>query len=187
MPATKLIVVSEGKSDVLILRSILHKELREGVRFFAAQGRESLVTLGRNLLVHEGGPVLLVMDIATAELPIRDEKVAEMLRALSTIGAPGLFDVFVFTPEIEVVFFEAPAALQRATGITVPEALVAEGLAHPKAMLGRFLAQVQMPNTEVLIRKLDDTALDALCRGSQATALREKVRVFTRLDSLAGA
>jgi hypothetical protein len=187
MPATKLIIVTEGLSDVRILRSILYKELHESMRFFAAQGRETLTTLGRNLLVHEGGPVLLVMDVATSELPIRDEKVAEMLRAMSTIGAPGLFDVFVFTPEIEAVFFEAPAALQRATGIEVPEALITEGMGHPKTMLGRFLAQAKIPNIEVLIRKMDDTALEALSRGNQATALRERVRVFNRADSLAGA
>lgn len=80
MPAEKLIIVTEGKTDVLIIRALLNKELTAGMRFFAGQGRESLVTLGRNLLVHEGGPVLLVMDFSTAELQFKDEMLAKTLR-----------------------------------------------------------------------------------------------------------
>src|SRR4051812_25107701 len=116
MPAESLTLVVERKTDVLIIRTLLHNELKTGMRFFAGQGRESLVTLARNLLVHEGDPVLLVMDVANAELQSRNELVMEVMRVLSTVGAPGMFQVFTFIPEIEIVFFEAPHALQRALG-----------------------------------------------------------------------
>jgi hypothetical protein len=186
MPAEKLIIVTEGKTDVLIIRALLNKELTTGMRFFAAQGRESLVTLGRNLLVHEGDPVFMVMDVATAELPIRDAMVAEAMRALSTIGAPGTFQVFVFTPEIEIVFFEAPDALQRVLGTTLPPPTLKEGQVKPKPVLNRLLAEAKIPNTEVLIRKMDEQAIQSLSSGKQAAALREKISAFCRLESLAG-
>jgi hypothetical protein len=187
MPAEKLIIVTEGKTDVFIIRALLNKELTTGMRFFAAQGRESLVTLGRNLLVHEGYPVFLVIDVSTAELPIRDEMVAETMRALSTTGAPGTFQVFVFTPEIEIVFFEAPDALQMALGTTLPPSTVDEGRSKPKVVLNRLLIEGRIPNIETLIRKMDAQAIECLSHGKQAMALREKLRAFCRLEQLAGA
>jgi hypothetical protein len=185
MPAEKMIVVTEGITDVLIMRALLNKQLTMGMRFFAAQGRESLVTLARNLLVHEGDPVFMVMDVATAELPNRDEMVAEAMRALSAIAAPGTFQVFVFTPEIEIVFFEAPDALQRAIGTTVPTPTLEEGRVRSKPVLHRLLAEAKIPNMESLIRKMDEQAIQSLSSGKQAAALREKVRAFCRMESLA--
>ena len=186
MPAEKLIIVTEGKTDVLIIRALLNKELTAGMRFFAGQGRESLVTLGRNLLVHEGGPVLLVMDFSTAELQFKDEMLAKTLRALSAVGVPGTFEVFTFTPEIEIVFFEAPDALQRAIGTVLTAQTLEEGRRSPKTKLDGMLKDAKIPNTESLVRKMDEQAIQSLYSGKQATALREKVRAFCRLESLAG-
>lgn len=179
-PCDKLIIVVEGKTDVLILRVLLHNELTNGMRFFAGQGRESLVTLARNLLVHEGEPVLLVMDIATAEVQSRDEMVAETLRALSTVGAPSMFQVFTFVPEIEIVFFEAPDVLQRVLGTTLPQPALEEARLKPKSVLHGLLDEAKIPNLEALLRKLDEEAIEALSRGEQAVALKEAVRVFRR-------
>jgi hypothetical protein len=186
MPAEKLIIVTEGKSDVPIIRILLGGELTSGMRFFAGQGRESLVTLGRNLLVHEGGPVLLVMDVSTAEMRFKDEMLAQTMRALSAVGVPGTFEVFAFTPEIEIVFFEAPETLQRAMGTALPAQTLEEGRRSPKATLERILKEANIPNTDSLIRKLDEQAIQSLSSGKQATALRGKVRAFCRLESLAG-
>jgi hypothetical protein len=182
MPEKRLIIVVEGRTDVLIIRAILHAELRSWMRFFAGQGRESLITLARNVLVHEGGPVLLVMDVATAELPSRDKMVAEAMRALSTFGAPGMFQVFTFVPEIEVVFFEAPDALPHALQTTLPAQVLEEGRARPKEVLRHLMAEAAIPSLDALIRKLDEEALELLSRGRQATALREMVRAFCRLE-----
>jgi hypothetical protein len=186
MSAERLIIVAERKTDVIILRTLLSAELTTAMRFFAAQGRESLVTIGRNLLVHEGGPVLLVMDVATVELQFHDEMLAQAMRALSAVGAPGTFEVFAFTPEIEIVFFEAPDALQRALGTKPPINVLEEGRAAPKRTLKRLMAEANVPNLEAMIRKLDAQAIESLSCGKQAMALRERVRAFCQLDSVAG-
>jgi hypothetical protein len=185
MPADGLIIVAEGKTDVLIIRALMHAERKTTMRFFAAQGRESLVTLGRNLLVHEGGPVLLVMDVARGELSFQDELPSQMMRALSTVGSPGSFQVFAFMPEIEIAFFEAPDALQRTLGTTLPTATLEEGRVRPKTVLQRLLAEASFPTTEALIRRMDEQALESLSCGKQAMALRETILAFCRLDSAA--
>jgi hypothetical protein len=183
MPADQLIVVAEGKTDVLLIRVLLSSENRERMRFFAGQGRESLVTLARNLLVHEGGLVLLVMDIATAERQIQDQLLAQAMRALSSVGAPGTFQVFPFIPEIEIVFFEAPDTLERVLGTSLPAKTLEEGRTKPKATLTRLLAEAKISDVDSLIRKLDQEAIESLTRGKQALALREKVRAFWGVDA----
>jgi hypothetical protein len=183
MLAERLIVVVEGKTDALILRTILSRDLTAGMRFFAGQGRESLVTLARNLLVHEGVPVLLVMDVAAAEQQSRDQMVAETMRALSTVGAPGMFQVFTFMPEIEIVFFETSGALQRVLATALSAETLEEGRRKPKATLSRLMTEAKIPKLEALIQMLDNETIEMLARGKQMMALREKARAFLGIDT----
>lgn len=60
-------VIVEGLTDAKILRAILGEALSKKVQIFAGQGRASLATVGRNILFHEGGPVLLVRDSETLD------------------------------------------------------------------------------------------------------------------------
>ena len=63
-----LTIVVEGRLDAILLRRLFSKYEAIPLRFYAAQGRESLATLGRNILVHEVRPVLIVMDADTLDL-----------------------------------------------------------------------------------------------------------------------
>src|SRR5262245_6494788 len=113
-------IIVEGATDAQIIRAILGKTLSNKVRIFAGQGRASLATVGRNVLFHEGGPVLLVMDSATLD-PQLTAELQSMTRvamtgaltsgiplSVRTVAEPQRFRVFTFVPEIEAVFFEAP-------------------------------------------------------------------------------
>jgi hypothetical protein len=126
------------------------------------------------------------MDISTAELQFKDEMLAKTLRALSAVGVPGTFEVFTFTPEIEIVFFEAPDALQRAIGTVLASHTLEEGRRSPKTKLEGILKDARIPNMESFIGKMNEQAIQSLSTGKQAAALREKVRAFCRLESLAG-
>ncbi len=60
-----LTLVVEGPSDAEFVRAVLGKELTKQTRFFIGRGKMSLASLGRNILVDQGGPVLVVMDADT--------------------------------------------------------------------------------------------------------------------------
>jgi hypothetical protein len=100
-------IVAERPDDTQLIRTMLHKALPASTRFFATRRQVSLVTIGRNLLVDEGGPVLLVMDADTLSPQLRDERQSLAMFAMSRVATPDQFQVFSFVPEIEVVFFEA--------------------------------------------------------------------------------
>jgi hypothetical protein len=144
-PGLKVIV--EGPSDAQIVRAIVGKELASRLRVFAPQGLASLATVGRNVLVHEGGPVLLVMDSDTLDPQLTAELQAMNMVAMSGAITPGAappvfpdspasqFKVFTFVPEIEAVFFEAPQALDRLLGEEPPQGKVKSGQFAPRQTL----------------------------------------------------
>src|SRR5205807_422759 len=142
LPSLKIVV--EGRTDAQLIRAILGGEVAKKTRIYAAQGRASLETIARNVLFHEGGPVLLVMDSdtlnpqLTAELEsfslaaMRGPVTSGIQPAVTMNSEPPPFRVFTFVPEIEAVFFEAPRVLDRLLGKKPPEEKIKEGHLVPK-------------------------------------------------------
>src|SRR5438445_6796369 len=109
-------IIVEGITDAKIIRAILGEALSKKVRIFAGKGRASLATVGRNVLFHEGGPVLLVMDSDTLDPQLTAELQSMNRVAMSGAITSGVqlpvptaaespqFRVFTFVPEIEAVF-----------------------------------------------------------------------------------
>src|SRR5258708_30264671 len=102
MTAPKLTIICEGASDTRLIRMLIAHELRGDMKFYASQGRLSLLSLARNLIVHEGGPVLLVMDADSTNPHVRRELEAMTIAAISGAGGDGtllpnlrLFNVFI--------------------------------------------------------------------------------------------
>jgi hypothetical protein len=172
-PVLKMVV--EGPSDAGLIRAILGRELAEQVRFFIAQGRISTTSLGRNILVHEGGPLLVVQDADTTNPQLVDEQRGFVRLALSRFGADGSFDAFFFVPEIEVVFFEAPLALRDCLHRDVSPDILHEGLARPKATLNA-LRNGKGTKTNDAFTPPDSHVGELLGAGKQASAFKETVQ-----------
>jgi hypothetical protein len=190
-PSLKIVV--EGVTDAQLVRAILGDELARESRFFAAQGRISLATVGRNILVHEGGPVLLVMDSDTLNPQLAAERQAlnmVALRGAITSGAPLSivpaldtmpFKVFTFMPEIEAVFFEAPQALDQLLGKTTPQEKIKEGTFIPKKILAELLGDGKAPRDyQELLSHLDPKSQHALAAGPQARNLKAMVEALLK-------
>lgn len=165
-----LSVVVEGRRDADLLRSLLSKEDLDGVRFFAAQGRISLSSVARNILVHEGCPVMVVMDADTLNRETAEEN-RRMVRAMIRhISAEVPIDVFSFVPEIDVVFFEAPAFLARKLGRELEPEERLQGLAAPKTTLSALLDQAGLSSAS-LYGHIDENEAVELRQGVQLSAL----------------
>ncbi len=175
-----LYIIVEGPMDAHLIRAILGKDLAARLRFFAAGGRVSLATVGRNILVHEGGPVLLVMDSDTRNPRLVEELQAMALTAMSGVLPPSFHrasewvQVFSFIPEIEVIFFETPKVLEALLGKKLPEEAVQEGLLAPKATLGRLLDEGKV-TYEKLVASLSPQTAGILAAGQQAQALKAAI------------
>lgn len=60
-----LSIVVEGPSDETLLMQLLDQQSHCRFRFYVSGGRVALETIGRNLLVHQGGALMIVMDSDT--------------------------------------------------------------------------------------------------------------------------
>lgn len=170
-------VVVKGPLDAKLIRAILGKEMSSKLRFFAPQDQASLATIGRNILVHEGAPVLLVINADT-----RNTRLAEEVRAMASLAMSGVlpgwpsnngqwYKVFMFIPEIEVMFFETPAVFEQLLGKPLPDSLVKQGLRDPRHTLLTVLDEANLTYPS-LIEGMDDDVADALASGPQATELK---------------
>jgi len=187
MAAPLVHIVAEGLSDVHLIRRLLHRELSGDMKFYASQGKMAASTVARNILVHEGGAVLVVVDADT--LSAEKQREFEATTAASVQGllySGGLtsllarFKVFTFRPESEVVFFEAPKALEQLIGLPVDLGIVSEGLALPKQTLKR-LWQTRLPvSQDSLFQKVDEEIADLLREGEQARRLKDMVLSLIR-------
>ena len=179
-------VIAESHSDISLIRKLLNLELEleYGMKFYASQGQVSAVTVGRNILVHEGGPVLLVLDSDTLDIERQREYESTALAAVEAAYAKDYMmlqpfaKVFTFRPCIEAVFFEAPQALRQLLGIDLDERTIEEGKARPKQVLGRLCGATESSWLQTLIQKIDQSIQNLLNEGEQATRLRETVLSF---------
>jgi hypothetical protein len=140
----------------------------------------SLATVARNLLVHEGGPVMIVADADTRAADQILEHRGILRLALQHVSQEKLFDVFLFAPEIEVLIFEAPSVLDQITqGLSRKAALVDRGRQAPHKTLASALAGRSITDW---IDALDESSLADLRSGNQATQLLAAVRRLVPVD-----
>lgn len=171
-----LTLVVEGPSDVTFMKAICLEIGLKNVRYFSGDGKISLVTLARNILVHEGGPVLVAMDADTC-----DEEQAEQARSLTRfiiqqLAPPRDFDVHVFIPELEISFFEAPGLLEKLLGKRIPAETMREGVAQPKATLKRLVpSNGKQFSMEHLLGMMDEKARASLLRAPQIDLLVRRI------------
>jgi hypothetical protein len=184
---SRLNIIVESQTDADIIRAMYGQAFQKRVKFYAGQGKASLATLARNLIVHEGSPTLLVMDSDTTDSRRVAEQKATVefaLRAAINPGSPNPpqstslpVRVFAFVPEIEIVFFEAPRALERILGIPIPPERMREGLLAPKAAIADVLLEVDSGIGERdIVAKIDHEAASLLGAGKQALALSDAIQ-----------
>jgi hypothetical protein len=175
----ELCMVVKARTDVAIIRALLPRPTDRRFRYFAGEGRIGLSTIGRNILVHEGNPVLVVMDALTFDPETAWEKVGMARMALRRFSSEDYSDAFAFLPEIEVVFFEAaPILLRRG----IEPARIERGLDRPRLILGEELERLG-ETFDGFLKGLTEEDIEALRRGPQAGRFLD---VVERLVSSSG-
>jgi hypothetical protein len=170
-----LTIVVEGKTDIAILRRLLVRREDFSLGFYSGDGRMSQTSLGRNILFHEGGPLLIVIDADTLTPKTAAETCDSIRSALRSVSADDRFDVFAIIPELEVLFFEASNILVRRFGEEkVNELVIERGHYRPKAVLEDILRSVGL-SRENFYKTLSDKDVEELRCGNQARRLIEAV------------
>lgn len=166
----ELIVAAEERSDVIILRRLMERALGLEPTFYSTRGQMSIAELARGIFWEVGGPVVIAKDAHTGN-PALLEEIWSITRAGVGIMAPQTsFEVHLFIPEMEVIFFEAPCVLRRHLGRAIEGMELELGMLAPRRQMDRLLAEAGT-DREAFYRALDDADLDCLLAGTQMQAL----------------
>jgi hypothetical protein len=182
MDSELIVVVNQGE-DAVLLRRLLSRALHLSASFYSGRGA-SLVTLARNLLVHEGGPVLVVIDTNTSHPDTVDEIRGTARFAVRLLADDSAFHLHGFVPQLEVIFYEAPGVLARRFHREIAGMELELGLLDPRRQLDRLLAG-NGTDRPAFYRALTDDDLDEVLRGEQMkTLIHEADALVTRFGAV---
>ncbi len=154
-------LVTEGKSDVEILKKLLPEQIVRDTQLVVAGSRYSAQSLAGTILAVKLLPVALVIDADTEdEVAIREK--TELLHYLLRQASPGIpFEVFTAVPELEAVFLHDRFVLEKITEIRLNDLEWQVAKHHPKEFLIENLGQEPL-FFEKILRNLDDEMIHIL-------------------------
>lgn len=111
----KACVVTEGQTDIDILKSLLPAELTKEIEFVVGGGWSGAQSLAVSILAKRRIPVALVIDADANDEQVIHEKLDFSRWSLKQAAVQIPFEVFLAVPQIEAVFFQDRAFLQEVT------------------------------------------------------------------------
>ncbi|MES2759005.1 MAG: hypothetical protein V4693_16650 [Pseudomonadota bacterium] len=123
--AAAIAVVVEEARDAHILRTLLTELPLRAPRFFAGQGRMSVISLARNILIQEPTSVVLAYDAKGEEVNRLQRELSSLLELVSS---PARFRVVVFNPSLD----EVVGGVVHGQNDAIPEKMKAELRRHPQ-------------------------------------------------------
>jgi hypothetical protein len=108
-------VITEGQTDLEILKRLLPSRVTKEVEFVAGGGRYGAQSLAASILAKRRIPVALVIDADANDEQVIREKLdfSRWLLKQAAVNVP--FEVFLAVPSIEAVFFQDQALLEEIT------------------------------------------------------------------------
>ena len=136
-------VVVEGEQDARLIEQLVRPSYGpEQVRIVVAGGASAVTSIARTILATRREPVVVMVDADAVSKRGIGERRAGIEEALGQFGAPGLFRVLLFVPEMEAVFFHDRRLVDELTGgrpLTAEERVRAEY--EPRKVLSRLLRE----------------------------------------------
>jgi len=108
----KAYVITEGESDVAVLKKLLPAHLTKEVEIVSGQGDYGARSLAASILAARQRPVALVIDADTNDEQMIKERADFARWSLRQAAADVPFEVFVAVPSIESVFFQDQALIE---------------------------------------------------------------------------
>ena len=167
-------VVVEGQSDLeLIDKLISDLRISQSISIVAAGGKDAARPLARQLAILERAPVVLVLDSDASSEEQARKNLQDLRSYFSLAGISLESNIFLFTPTIEVIFFDRPNALERCLRKRLSATDLAIGKIGPKRMLNSLLGS--SARVRRFVAELDDDALSDLRKQAGISELRMKI------------
>jgi len=172
-------IVTEGKTDVEILKKLLPRKVVKFCEFVPGSGGYSARSLAGTLLAVKQLPVALVLDTDTVDESIVREKVDFAREWLRQASGGVRFEVFPAVPEIEVVFFQDRCFVESLVDRTLTDTEWKLAKFHPKEALTNVLGN-HASLQKNLLGKLTDKSIHALQQHSLIVNISEFLSKYSQ-------
>lgn len=176
-------IVTEGPFDAELLRRVLPDELVEGVEFVVAGGVSPAKSLARSLLVRRQTPIVILVDADTVSPEFVQERRQSIEEVVESVAGNVPVKVIVAAPEIEAIFFQDTALLEKMLGSAVPDSLLALAGTNPRTVLEQLFSQSPLIHSrEKLVDGLTPSDVKTL---QQAAPIQELIGFLRDVRELA--
>lgn len=169
-------LVVEGKLDAELFERLFADWNRlNRPRIVVAGGKMAAVSRARSILILKRQPVAVVLDADTAEPILCEEQRADLEYEMRAAPASAEWRVFMLKPEMEVLFFSVPSAIERVFGVKLGD--VDKFLADysPRAVLAGLAKSPQSDSAvwSRLISDLTEAELTQIRQQEQVAEIRD--------------
>ncbi|WP_019500141.1 hypothetical protein [Pseudanabaena sp. PCC 6802] len=133
-------IVTEGQSDVDILRKLLPEEIAQQVSIIGRNGRSSAISTAAGIMIDKRKPVALVLDSDTEDQRNINAQLSTLNYLLRQALAGNTFKVILAIPEIETIFAQDRSLLSKIVGKQVEEMEWEYAKSQPKKYFKKLLS-----------------------------------------------
>ncbi len=100
-------MITEGKFDSELLKKVLPAIIKDKTKFVTSTGYSSAISKAKSLSIRLNKSIILVLDSDTNNANKTEEKKEEIEYIFKRLGKEHRVKIFLFQPEIEVIFLES--------------------------------------------------------------------------------
>jgi len=180
-------IVCEESTDAKLLNCVLPKQFHSDLRveIVAAGGLSAVKSLARSLVIRRQMPVAIVVDSDSVAPEFIQERREDIEEIVKSVAGNIPVKVFVFIPEIEVIFFQNIPFLERLIGYKPDRAILNLAGFQPRKVLDQLIAQSEkIDNYSEFINQLSHEDAKIL---SQAPIIQEIIHFLESVSETATA
>lgn len=155
-------LVVEGNADKYILSRLLPEEVTSKCKFVVSNGYNTAISKARSILVSSNLPVSLFVDADMIDSIKVAEKRDFLCQSLNLVADSSRFQVFLFVPEIERVFFSNRCILKQITGSDISNEKWEAAKYNPSQILSELLDTTKSDLSISLDAKLTPVIVEQL-------------------------
>lgn len=153
-------IVTEGQFDIEILKRVLPNEIMRNFNFVASMGYSSALSKAKSLALRLKNKIILILDSDTKSKIESEYKKEQIEFVFKSLGKQNQVQVFLFQPEIEMIFFESENLKASLTNrnLILPEThtlQVRKSLVDKRSFIGRLTEHdVELIRTETSMKEV---------------------------------
>jgi hypothetical protein len=151
----KVYIITEGQSDLELLKKLLPPELTADVKFVVGGGRYGAQTLAGSLLADRRLPVVLVVDADSLDEATIQERQRFLDNLLGQPAGHVDYRVLIARPALDAILFSERDLFTHITGIELDDVTWATAKFQPRLVLQQVLGD----ESDQIAVRLNDSAV----------------------------